>query len=271
MLKGMAANHLTMLGLLAAFGLAATGEACAAELDDRLIAAIKARDAKQAAILLEHGANPNFVIEYHSMPSQKTTAPLLILAANHGPNAEIVLLLIKKGASPDAATNRGWTALHSAAVHGYTEIIEALLKAGIAINIQNNNGYTPLIAAIHGGSLPAARMLVSRGADINSGDKRDGPPLHNAILHNIRNSRLGIIELLLKRGADVNSRGAAGDTPLHIAIWARGGAVRSVVPLLIKSGADVNAENAKGVTPIALAKQSGDAALVEYLSARGAR
>jgi len=265
---GLKTIRLTAFGLLA---LVSAPGSPAAELDDSLVAAIKARDAKQAAALLERGANPNFIIEYESMPSQMTAAPLLILAANHGPSPEIIVLLIKKGASPITATSRGWTALHSAATHGYTEIIEALLAAGVPANIQNDLGYTPLISAIHGGSLPAARLLVSRGADVDLGDKWLGPPLHNAILHNVQNSRLGIIELLLERGADTSGRNAAGETPLHVALRGRGGPTRNVVELLVKRGADLNAENKKGETPMALAKKSGDASLVKFLISSGAR
>jgi len=255
-----------LIALTSAFALSLLmpADGFAAELEDKLVMAIIERNAEQVSALLKAGADPQYTIDYEATPFRRDKVPLIVLAANHGPRAEIVVLLLKAGSRPDAARTDGWTALHSSAALGYTEILEALLAAGVGVDTPTTNGTTPLLSAIQGRSIAACRLLVRKGANLNIVDKRYGSPLVAAVLHNVQNDRVEIIEFLLAQRADANLANARGDTALHIAAN-KGDSERRVVELLLVHGADVNARNARGETPLALAQKGGASALANYL------
>ena len=93
-------------------------------------------DAASAALLLEHGADPNAVNEegYTPLHSQAT-----------GRNPEVVRLLLAKGAYVKARDKNGDTPLHTAAfVSDNGGAVKLLLEAGADVNAMNNRGLTPL-------------------------------------------------------------------------------------------------------------------------------
>jgi ankyrin repeat protein len=58
--------------------------------------------------------------------------------------ADVVRLLISKGADVNSKTREGWTPLHYAAMQGLTANAEVLLSAGADVNSETNDGKTPL-------------------------------------------------------------------------------------------------------------------------------
>jgi ankyrin repeat protein len=121
-----------------------------------LAEAIVHKDAKGALAALERGADPNARIG---------GARALHLATITG-SSEMVRLLTKAGALPDAQDKVGRSALHYAAMgspDGDPDLVQALLSAGAEVNIADSIGCTPLDMAAGLENEEAARALVQAG------------------------------------------------------------------------------------------------------------
>jgi glyoxylase-like metal-dependent hydrolase (beta-lactamase superfamily II) len=81
--------------------------------------------------------------------------------------------------------------------------------------------------------------------------------------------RAEIVEYLISKGADVNVQNNFHMAPLHIACVR--GLPLGLVKLLVEKGADVNAVSKYQGKPLDLADESGDEAVVRYLTSKGAR
>jgi hypothetical protein len=96
-----------------------------------------------------------------------TTAPVaktpLHAAAENG-HAEMIQLLLSKGADVNARTASGYTPLHLAAKNGHGLCARILLDAGANVNAQSDNGETPLYLAAGNGHGEMVQLLVARGA-----------------------------------------------------------------------------------------------------------
>ncbi len=83
--------------------------------------------------LLNNGADPNAVA------SNGTKLAVINSAAASG-NAEVVKMLLREGANPDAQQEGGFTALHAAAQHNNAEMVQALRDAGADVSVRTNDG-----------------------------------------------------------------------------------------------------------------------------------
>jgi hypothetical protein len=118
-------------------------------------------------LLLEHGANPETVLE-----SSSGWRPLGYAASEKLPGAVEVLLKYK--ANPDARDTGGQTALHRALSNQTAskadetlQIVRALVQAGANVNALSNDGSTPLRYA--SAWIPqAAQYLKDRGAQYSA-------------------------------------------------------------------------------------------------------
>lgn len=68
----------------------------------------------------------------------------------HRGHIDVVRMLLKHGAAPDATTQAGWWALHLAAGAGSSETVGALLAAGCPPDAAAKDGSTALHAAVRG-------------------------------------------------------------------------------------------------------------------------
>lgn len=101
--------------------------------------------------LLNNGADPNAV-------AANATKLAVINSAAASGNAELVKLLLREGANPDAQQEGGFTALHAAAQHNNAEMVQALLDAGADASVRTNDGKTAADLAA-----PEIAALLKRG------------------------------------------------------------------------------------------------------------
>jgi 26S proteasome non-ATPase regulatory subunit 10 len=119
---------------------------------------------KAAEILLAHGADPNVV----GSGTQTIEVPIT-LADSWTPlmrvhSAEMVNLLISKGANVNLRNGGGLTALHFATFVEDAKVISQLLKTDVELNVKNIEGKTPLALAREHKNQIAINLLIAAGA-----------------------------------------------------------------------------------------------------------
>ena len=164
-----------------------------------LMQAIYFGRAEMAGLLIERGAEPDFIAaaalgKVERLRALAQTDPQLVHAY-----------------SPD-----GWTALHLAAHFGQREAVEALLAAGASVYAGSHNTMqnTPLHAAIPGGKAEIVEALLARGAEVNARQEGGFTALHEAAMQ----GNAALVRLLLARGADPALASEAGKTARDFAV-----------------------------------------------------
>jgi ankyrin repeat protein len=100
-------------------------------------------------------------------------------------NAEMIRLLLSRGADIQSTDVRGRTALHGiASKYGvrvdpefeYSKPVTLLLEAGAIVDARAKDGTTPLLQAVDSQNYTVASMLLKRGADPNAINSRGVTP-----------------------------------------------------------------------------------------------
>ncbi|KAG9152859.1 hypothetical protein Leryth_012477 [Lithospermum erythrorhizon] len=146
----------------------------------------------------------------------------------------------------NSGDEEGWVPLHSAASSGNAEIVKLLLDRGADVNIKNGGGRTALHYAASKGWLKVAEVLISAGANLNVKDKVGCTPLHRAA----STGKSELCEFLIEEGADVDEVDRAGQTALMTAVVCQN---NEVALLLVRHGAEVDIEDKEGYTALGLA------------------
>lgn len=121
--------------------------------------------------LLIHGADP------------KIGNPLSVLVSEHGFNGEKEIAhkmmdrLLAYGADVNAVSQKGLTALHTAAKNNNIIAINYLLDHKAVMNCRNDNLRTPLHLAAVYGKVEAVKLLLERGAKYTLTDENGLTPL----------------------------------------------------------------------------------------------
>ncbi|XP_077628482.1 ankyrin repeat and SOCS box protein 3 isoform X2 [Crocuta crocuta] len=171
-------------------------------------------------ILLEAGADPN------ATTSEETTP--LFLAVENG-HIDVLRLLFRYGANVNGSHSMcGWNALHQATFQENAEIIKLLLKKGANKEFQDDFGITPLFVAAQYGKLESLSILISSGANVNCQALDQATPLFIAA----QEGHTECVELLLSSGADPDLYCNEDDWQLPIHAAAQMGH-REILELLI--------------------------------------
>jgi len=206
--------------------------------------------------LLQGGANPDQPLD------EGRTALFAAAQYNH---VAIARLLIDSGADINRAVDN-ITPLLVAAFAGSADVLAVLIEKGAAVDpVTNDRVATPLGSACQAGKTECARLLLRAGGDPNALQGGNWTILHN-MLQNVLPAVPEIVELLLDHGADVNSRIPSGATPLIIA--AQEGDV-GIIQTLLRRGAEVDAETEDGRTALFQAALNQHPDAVEVLCEAG--
>jgi ankyrin repeat protein len=164
----------------------------------------------------------------------------------------------------NARDESGRTPLHLAARGTSAEVLALLVARGADLGALDANGIAPLHVLAQRGNADGIRLLLDRGADVDVKAPNLRTPLHFAAL----GRQVGVLGLLVERKADIESPDDRGRTPLISA--AREMAGPEVVRTLLDLGARIDAADRSGDTALALAAWRGSAEVVSLLLARGA-
>ena len=227
---------------------------------------LAARDLEKVKLLLDRGADVNARAATGFTP--------LMVAARYRGNAEVVRLLLKQGARPNAdngvEVRNDATALFFAVATGDVWMAGALLDAGARLSdrmkVLGVFMISPLGYAINGGDSGMVEYLISKGANPNEVDDDGISLLGWATINN----RLDTAQALLARGAKVNHVDKFGMAPLLYAASIDFGDT-AMMEKLIAAGADLNAKNKQGLTALDLTKNYNHARMAPLLAGKAPR
>ena len=137
--------------------------------------------------------------------------PLYLACENH--DAELVKLLLEKGAEPNKPTKNKRYPLLLCAYSGYLDLAKLLLKHNANPNQEGREGL-PLYAASKNGHEDMILLLLQHGALINKVDS-DG---ETALFGSVKHGHPEITKLLLENGANSLLASKNGDTAMDVAI-----------------------------------------------------
>lgn len=159
----------------------------------------------------------------------------------------------------------GETALIMAAQKGHAEIVRLLLTKGASIDMQTSDGKTALMKALEKADTEMAKLLLANGADSNVTTMKGTPLLQIAAL----GDHVDIVDILLARGADANYQEAYYPKSTILILTAEYGHA-DVIESLLEHGARIDERNEQGNTALILAARKGHAVAVEVLLRHGA-
>jgi ankyrin repeat protein len=119
---------------------------------------VNAKTTAQIITAMRFGGNFSGTAEIYSVGTRA-----LVFAATHG-HAEVVQLLLAKGANVNAKDETGYTALINASAYGHKEVVQLMLGKGVDVNAKANNGTSALSIASQHGDNEIKELLIKAGA-----------------------------------------------------------------------------------------------------------
>ncbi|KAF3920185.1 Ankyrin-1 [Arthrobotrys entomopaga] len=144
----------------------------------------------EMALLLAHGADPN---------NMDVTGRTAVLHAVDSHNVPCLTLILEGGGNPNPKMPKGIfrsSPLTAAGFGGMPEMLKVLLKFGADPNACNPEGLTALHSVARTKSVDCALLLLEWGADLNAVSQNGVTPLTTAIMHNNH----AVLRLFVDRG-----------------------------------------------------------------------
>jgi ankyrin repeat protein len=252
--------------------------------------AVYGRDEAIIQQLLDAGADL-----YFRNPSGET---LLHIASQRGVRSLVEHLLDNIAADIDVSSENGGTPLGYAAMGGHAEIVQLLLDRGANPDPAQPGEASPLLFTSWRNQPECAQILLEKGANVNHTAHRN----NTALFYGAEGCSVEMVKLLIEHGASVDHVNEAGETALvkaaaggftdrvealleakadpnlgtdeggrsALQLAALGGHVE-VAGQLLASGADLNAPTPAGDTPLQLARYYGHGELASMLADKGAK
>lgn len=221
-----------------------------ADVTQELSDAVVGNDPDRVRYLLDHGADPNKVIQLDYNALQ--------WAVREG-HVKIAEILLDHGALAEQRDKDGWSPLMFAVWRNNADMMKLLIAKGAKLNLYGSSGWSPLSVAITYGKLDNVKQLVDAGADVNAVNEAGYTP----VMFATAKSAEGVLDLLLKRGANASASNKAGITSLMLAAAENNDAAAAA---LLAAGADANAKDTKGETALEIARQKDSTKVVALLS-----
>ncbi len=144
--------------------------------------------------------------------------------------------------------------------------VKVLLREGASVNASTRSGLTALSLAIMHGHDEIALLLMAHGASLGARDRtgylREMTPGNSPAYYAAVYGRTRVLKAMLERGISPNERDRNGRTLLMLA--AENGH-RDTVQMLLQHGADPNARSALGESVLDTARRSGDPELIAMI------
>ena len=184
----------------------------------------------------------------------------LTLAAKHGHDNVVHVLLSDFQCSVDAKGQDGYTALHYSCRYGHVDIVRTLVKHKANVNAKTGSGDTPLTLAARHKHDNVIHALLSDSQCLVDAKGQDG---YTALHYSCRYDHVDIVRTLVKHKANVNARTDSGDTPLTLA--ASEGHNNVVHVLLYDFQCSVDAKGQDGYTALHYSCRYGHVYIVRTL------
>ena len=140
------------------------------------------------------------------------------------------------------------TVLHWAAIDN-AELIPLLLDKGANIEARDGSGMTPLHHAIVAGNIDSVRMLLARNADVKAIDNSRNTAMLFAC--RARDNAAVLATFLLQHGADVNAANNEGMTPFMV-VNSTPPYNSKLISAIFSAKPELNAQNNHGETALML-------------------
>lgn len=112
----------------------------------------------------------------------------------------------------NTTTVNGWSLLHLAAKSGNAELVKLLLDKGARTDFVTSDGISPLHVAAAGNNRKIIQHLLNARADLKATDKQGSTPLHFAMTNN----NLFSAQLLIENKADFSQANQLGISPISV-------------------------------------------------------
>ncbi len=178
-------------------------------------------------------------------------------------NSDALILLLERGADPNALSEGGMTALMFAAESGDLVLVKMLVLNGAYLDLSDAEETTPLLIAVLNNQFEVALFLLEKGADPNHRDTYQG----SALLYAAAINDYKIADLLLYYGASDSIMDKDGNLALMTAVYF-GNLETSDV--LLQNGLDPDGADKLQNTPLMIAAQQGNLPISQLLLEKGA-